>query len=85
MNIILRDIDPMAIKKIDELAKKKKISRSSYLKNMIENYTAQESIKNLENSYNDNVKLFKILIENNTNVLNRIYTFLDAISQNNDE
>ncbi|BCC15064.1 hypothetical protein BC30048_p2077 (plasmid) [Bacillus cereus] len=36
MEIKIRDVDPIAIKKLDEVAKKKKISRQKLLKGIIE-------------------------------------------------
>lgn len=36
MDVCIRKVDPVAIKKIDELAKRKGISRNEYLKKHIE-------------------------------------------------
>ncbi|MFE4242559.1 hypothetical protein [Peribacillus butanolivorans] len=36
MDIILRNIDPVAMKKIDEMAKRKSISRQEFLKSIVE-------------------------------------------------
>jgi hypothetical protein len=36
MDIILRNIDPVAVKKIEEMAKKKSISRQEFLKAAVE-------------------------------------------------
>jgi len=36
MEIKVRNVDPIAIKKIDEMAKEKKISRQEFLKGQIE-------------------------------------------------
>ena len=36
MDMLLRDIDPIAVKKIDEIAKEKKISRQEFLKGQVE-------------------------------------------------
>lgn len=36
MDILLRNIDPVAMKKIDEMAKRKSISRQQFLKSVIE-------------------------------------------------
>lgn len=36
LNILLRDIDVVAVKKIDEMAKKERVSRNEFLKKRIE-------------------------------------------------
>ncbi|WP_374109852.1 hypothetical protein [Priestia aryabhattai] len=36
--MFLRNIDPIAVKKIDEIAKEKKISRQEFLKGQIEHW-----------------------------------------------
>lgn len=36
MDIIIRNVDPVAIKKIDEMAKEKKLSRQEFLKSQID-------------------------------------------------
>ncbi|KWW20293.1 hypothetical protein AS888_19335 [Peribacillus simplex] len=36
MDIFLRNIDPVAMKKIDEMAKRKSISRQEFLKSVVE-------------------------------------------------
>ena len=49
MNISLRNIDPVAIKKIDELAKKKGISRNEYLKMYIQQIAIIKDINEMDN------------------------------------
>ncbi|MEP9409021.1 hypothetical protein ABKP09_22180 [Peribacillus frigoritolerans] len=36
MDILIRNIDPVAMKKIDEMAKRKSISRQEFLKSIVE-------------------------------------------------
>ena len=36
MDLLLRNIDPIAVKKFDEMAKKKSISRQEFLKSVLE-------------------------------------------------
>lgn len=49
MDIFLRDIDPVAVKKIDELAKKKQMSRNKFLKIQLHNIAMLPEIK-IENN-----------------------------------
>ena len=53
MNISLRNIDPVAIKKIDELAKKKGISRNEYLKMYIQQIAIIKDINEMDNKYSN--------------------------------
>lgn len=53
MNISVRDIDPVAIKKIDELAKKKGISRNEYLKNQISKIAVMKETEEVEKKYSN--------------------------------
>ena len=55
MNISIRDVDPVAIKKIDELAKKKGISRNEYLKNQIAQIAVMKDLNEIENRYSNAV------------------------------
>ena len=48
MNISIRDVDPVAIRKIDELAKKKGISRNEYLKNQIAQIAVMKDLNEIE-------------------------------------
>ena len=45
MDIKVRNVDPVAIKKIDELAKAKGISRNEYLKKYISQIAAMKKLK----------------------------------------
>ncbi|MBE2978464.1 hypothetical protein [Priestia megaterium] len=46
MDMLLRDIDPIAVKKIDEIAKEKKISRQDFLKDRSKRREFLREIKN---------------------------------------
>lgn len=51
MDVCIRKIDPVAIKKIDELAKRKGISRNEYLKKHIEQMAIIKDISETEDKY----------------------------------
>ena len=61
MDILLRDIDPTAVKKIDEIAKEKKISRQEFLKGQVETLAVFQEQKDreaeLENIIYKNIKM----------------------------
>ncbi|MEI2311993.1 hypothetical protein [Bacillus nitratireducens] len=61
MNLKIRDIDPVALKKIDEIAKRKGVSRQKFLKAQIEMLTFfQQQHKRemeLENIIQKNIRM----------------------------
>ncbi|MEK4626531.1 hypothetical protein MKY06_29995 [Priestia sp. FSL P4-0332] len=63
MDILLRDIDPTAVKKIDEIAKEKKISRQEFLKGQVETLAVFQEQKEreaeLENIIYKNIKMME--------------------------
>ncbi|RXZ02136.1 hypothetical protein [Fictibacillus sp. S7] len=76
MEIKIRNIDPIALKKIDETAKKKSISRQEYLKSVIEKTAydpeANEQIKHLELIIEKNA----YVMEEATKSINRLENLL---------
>jgi transcriptional regulator of aromatic amino acid metabolism len=63
MDMLLRDIDPIAVKKIDEIAKEKKISRQEFLKGQVETLAVFQEQKDreaeLENIIYQNIKMME--------------------------
>ncbi|GAB1810736.1 MULTISPECIES: hypothetical protein [Priestia] len=63
MDMLLRDIDPIAVKKIDEIAKEKKISRQEFLKGQVETLAVFQEQKDreaeLERVIDRNIKMME--------------------------
>ena len=63
MDMLLRDIDPIAVKKIDEIAKEKKISRQEFLKGQVETLAVFQEQKDreaeLERLIDRNIKMME--------------------------
>ncbi|MEH7520886.1 hypothetical protein COM86_25305 [Priestia megaterium] len=63
MDMLLRDIDPIAVKKIDEIAKEKKISRQEFLKGQVETLAVFQEQKDreaeLEHLIDRNIKMME--------------------------
>ena len=63
MDVFLRNIDPIAVKKIDEIAKEKKISRQEFLKGQIETLAVFQEQKDreaeLKNIIYQNIKMME--------------------------
>ncbi|WP_100401163.1 hypothetical protein [Bacillus sp. FJAT-44742] len=62
MDILLRNLNPVVIKSIDERAKKSKQSRQEFLKSMIENYTMLHDL-------NDRELVLKTTLDKSTEVI----------------
>lgn len=82
MNISVRDIDPVAIKKIDELAKKKGISRNEYLKNQILKIAVMKETEEVENRYSNLVNAVVDRLEQSNDVIRENSMLLEKIRSN---
>ena len=69
MNISLRNIDPVSIRKIDELAKKKGISRNEYLKMYIQQIAIIKDINEMDNKYSNLVDTITDRLEQSNDVI----------------
>ncbi len=72
MEIKSRGVDPVAVKKIDELAANQGISRSTFVANLIQNYAALEEFKDFEERYQSFIQKCMTVIDNNTKVMQDI-------------
>ncbi len=79
MNISVRDIDPVAIKKIDELAKKKGISRNEYLKNQISKIAVMKETEEVEDKYSNLVNVIVDRLEQSNDVIRENSVLLEKI------
>lgn len=79
MDLLIRDIDPHAVKKIDEWAKKKKVSRQVYLKELIEKATMLEMISNVEDSFEKQLQVNTLFLEKTSDSLNGLVDILKEL------
>lgn len=77
MNIIIRDVNDAAVARIDQLAKKKKMSRQVYLKKYLETLSVIEDMKELDMKYASLVKEMAETINKNTRELNEVKKVLE--------
>lgn len=75
MDVFLRNIDVVAVKKIDELAKKKKLSRNEYLKIHIEKLAHMDVFLEERNRFEETLKMVGSVLERNVHMM----------KENNDE
>ena len=76
MEILIRGIDPAAVKKIDERAKEQSVSRNLYLANLINNYAALEEFKSFEQRYQDVLDQTLNVVQRNSNCLEKVFTLM---------
>lgn len=79
MDIKVRNVDPVAIKKIDELAKAKGISRNEYLKKYISQIAAMKEMKEVENKYSNLVNAVVDRLEQANDVIKENSMLLENI------
>lgn len=79
MDIKVRNVDPVAIKKIDELAKAKGISRNEYLNKYISQIAAMKEMKEVENKYSNLVNAVVDRLEQANDVIRENSMLLENI------
>ena len=79
MNISVRGLDAAVVKKIDELARKNKVSREEYIRRYLTKVSELEDIQNIDEKYHnlvdavvDRLEQASDFIESNTLALEKI-------------
>lgn len=78
MNILVRDLDPVAIKKIDELAARKKVSRSEYLRQMINSAAILDAVSDTGDKYERLVHSVLNIVLENTEMLQQVKILIEG-------
>lgn len=81
MNIIIRDVDPMIVKKLDEMAKKQSISREAFLRKKLEQMSALVITEEINDKYAEIVSLTVSVIKENTKELTKISDLLEEFKR----
>ncbi|HDR8065885.1 TPA: ribbon-helix-helix protein, CopG family [Bacillus cereus] len=84
MNVLIRDLDASLVKRIDELAKAKKISRQEFLHRYISNLAVLQDMKDLQDKHIELQKQNMILIKQNTQTMNRVLQVIEEVELDND-
>ncbi|HDR8205151.1 TPA: ribbon-helix-helix protein, CopG family [Bacillus cereus] len=84
MNVLIRDLDASLVKRIDELAKAKKISRQEFLHRYISNLAVLQDMKDLQDKHIELQKQSMILIKQNTQTMNRMLQVIEEIELENE-
>lgn len=77
MEVKARDVDPTAVKKIDELAKKKRMSRSAYIKSLIETHAVMAELKKEEPKYVQLCRDLEETVKLNTAIMQRFIKWME--------
>ena len=77
MDLKIRDVDPATVAKIDELAKLRQVSRSFYLKKLLEDYTLQAELIEQKKQHEIEMKMLRNVVEQNVEVLTKLYELMD--------
>ncbi|MDE1385726.1 MULTISPECIES: ribbon-helix-helix protein, CopG family [Bacillus subtilis group] len=85
MDILIRDVDPPVVKKIDELAKKSGLkSRQEFLKVYLTNLSVVDEMNNLQRQFEQLQKQTLSVLNQNTNVMNRMIKIIEEIIDEDD-
>lgn len=84
MDILIRDVDPHAVKKIDEWAKKKDLSRQAYLKELIEKATLLEMVSQADNSFEKQLQVNTLFLEKTSDSMNDLVGVLKELLGNDE-
>ena len=76
MEIKIRNVEPYAVQKIDELARKQNVSRNSYLKKQLEAIALMGEIREIEGRYEALVQSLIEIIKENTTAYEQILQYL---------
>ncbi|MFE0506907.1 hypothetical protein ACWF7H_09730 [Peribacillus butanolivorans] len=81
MDIFLRNIGPVAMKKIDEMAKRKSISRQEFLKSIVEKVAYEPEINENEFRLERIIKMNFQIMKEATSTINRFEKLLVELTE----
>lgn len=78
-DIIIRNLEPVVMQKIDELAKKKKISREEYLRRYLTKVSELEDVVQLDEKYSNLISALSERMEQANDVIEINTMFLQRM------
>lgn len=72
MDVKIRDVDPYAVKKIDEWAKEKGLSRQMYLKDLLESLTTIDIHSNVIDRYEKQLEVNTLFLEKTSDTMSEL-------------
>lgn len=80
MEVKIRGVDPVIVKKIDELARKQHMSRNEYLKRCLSSYSIVQDVEDLNRKYTELVKMLVERLEQANDVIETNSFILEKIT-----
>lgn len=80
MDVKIRGVDPVIIRKIDELAKKRHMSRNEYLRHCLNRYAIVQDVADLDSRYAELVTLLAERLEQANDVIETNSLILQQLS-----
>lgn len=84
MDILIRNIDPVAIKKIDELAKANKHSRGEYLRSLLENHALELQPSKREIQLQKQLEVNTLFLEKTNQSVEDLVSILNDLLESGD-
>jgi len=81
MDVKIRNVDPGVVMKIDELAKKRGLSRNEFLKRQLESFSIFNEPNSLTNRLEKQIEANNILMEQTVKVLDEIVSVLKDLME----
>ena len=81
MNISVRGLDAAVVKKIDELARKNKVSREEYIRRYLTKVSELEDIQNIDEKYHNLVDAVVARLEQANDIIESNTLALEKISE----
>lgn len=78
MEVKVRGVDPAAVKKIDELARKQSISRNQFLAALINNFSALEEFKSYQRQYETVIDRCLKVIQQNSSTQEKMLRYVEG-------
>ncbi|WP_025731350.1 hypothetical protein [Heyndrickxia ginsengihumi] len=83
MEILIRNADPLAVKKIDEIAKKRGMSRNEFLIRLLKRYTLNPEMeiekRKIEDRYEQLLLKIIPILEENTETMKKMNSVIEEI------
>jgi hypothetical protein len=76
MEVKVRGVDPTAVKKIDELARKQRISRNQYLASLVNNFAALDEFKSYQKQYETVIEKCLTVIQQNSSTQEKMLRYM---------
>jgi len=84
MDVLIRNINPVAVKKIDELAKANKHSRSEYLRSLLENHASELQPSQREIQTQKQLEANTLFLEKTNRSLEDLVSILNDLLESGD-